>query len=81
MVPSAMSAMKSGDFQAGFPCPGRVPGRGSEPGGLACLHAGQPGEDVGEIGADVDPKAAAVLHEGVEDGAFAAGFFVSGSPR
>jgi len=37
----------------------------------------RPGEDVGEIGADVNPEAAAVFHDGVEDGAFAAGFLVA----
>ena len=41
------------------------------------MHGRQPGEDVGEISADVEPEAAAVLHDGVGDGAFAAGVFVA----
>lgn len=72
-----MSAMRSGDFRSFLPGAGFLPVRRGEAGGIAGFHAGQAGEDVGEVGADIDPQQAAVFNDGVEDGAFSAGFAVA----
>jgi len=40
-----------------------------EAGGLAGIHGGQAGEHVGKVFLGIDSKTAAVLNDGVEDGA------------
>lgn len=55
-------------FSAGFEPVGR-----GEAGGFARFHGGQTGEDVFEVFPRVDPQAAAVLDEGVDDGGFFSG--------
>lgn len=73
-----MSAMKSGGLRDALfgPVPVPVHRRGS--GVFPRAHGGQAGEDAGEVNANVCAEAAAVPADGVEDGAFAAGFSVSG---
>lgn len=44
---------------------------------LACLHPGQARKNVGEVFTNINFQAAAVFHNGVEDGAFATGLAVS----
>jgi len=68
-----MTAMLSGDFAACLSFSGSEPVGGREAGGLAGFHGWQTGEDVFEVFPRVDPHAAAVLDEGVDDGGFFAG--------
>jgi hypothetical protein len=77
IVLTPMSAMMSGDFGGGVCAAGFFPVRGGEAGSIAGFHAGKSGEHVGEVVADIDPLDAAVLYDGVEDGAFPAGFSVA----
>ena len=58
-----------------FSATGFLPFGGSELLGVFGLHAGQAGEDVGEVFFGVDAEAAAVLDDGVEYCAFFSGFF------
>ena len=44
---------------------------------LACLHPRQARKNVGEVFTNINFQAAAVFHDGVEDGAFAPGLAVS----
>ena len=63
----------SGDFTAARP---ESVGRGQGDGVLG-QHSGQAGEHIGEVFLGIDAQAAAVFHDGVEDGAFLTGFFVA----
>ena len=74
---TSMTLMKSGHHPlrlavAGFESVGWGQGDGA-----FGQHVGQAGEDVGEIFLGVDAEAAAVFDDGVEDGAFFAGFLVA----
>ena len=68
-----MTATLSGDLALGAAAAGCEPVGWGEAGGGAGQHAGQAGEDVFEVVTRVDPEAAAVFDEGVEDGGFLAG--------
>ena len=65
--------MESGCGASGFSTADFEPVGGGEAGGFAGHHAGQTGEDVFEVVTRIDPEAAAVLDEGVEDGGLPAG--------
>jgi len=77
IVRRSMTLMKSGCPTNAFPTAGFEPvGRGQGDGFFG-QHAGQAGENVGEVFLGVDAQAAAVFHDGVEDGAFLTGFFIA----
>jgi hypothetical protein len=68
-----MTLMKSGHLANRLAVARLEPvGRG-EAGGFAGQHGGQAGEHVGEVFLGIDSQTAAVLHDGVEDGALLAG--------
>ena len=48
---------------------------------LVCLHPGQARKNLGEVFTNINFQAAAVLHKGVEDGAFAPGLAGSNEPK
>ena len=69
MLAASMTAMKSGRHTTRFTAASPQPvGRG-EAGSVASFHGGQPGEHVGKVFLGIDTQAAAVFHDGVEDGA------------
>ena len=72
-----MTLMKSGHPAKRFPTADLEPvGRGQRDGVLG-QHAGQAGEHVGEVFLGIDAKAAAVFHDGVEDGALLTGHLIA----
>ena len=69
--------MKSGYHTDRFPAASPQPvGRG-EAGGLAGHHRWQPGEHVRNVFLGIDAQAAAVFHDGVEDGALLARLLIA----
>ena len=72
-----MTPMKSGHLANQFAAARLEPvGRG-ETGGLAGQHGGQAGEHVGEVFLGIDSQAAAVFHDGVENGALLTGLHIA----
>ncbi len=77
MVCGSMTLMKSGGHAIRFPAAGFEPvGRGLRD-GVFGQHAGQAGEHVREVFLGIDSQAAAVFHDGVEDGTFLPGYFIA----
>jgi hypothetical protein len=72
-----MTAMRSRRFFRCFLLASLLPVCGCEVSGVAGLHGGQPGQDVGEVVANVDFVTAAVFYYGIKDGTFAPGLVVS----
>jgi len=73
IVPGSITAMFSGGLVLSYSSAGFEPVGWGEAGGFARFHGGQTGEDVLEVFSRVDPQAAAVLDEGVDDGGFFSG--------
>ena len=72
-----MTLMKSGCHTLRLPAAGFEPvGRG-QPDGVFGQHPGQAGEHVGEVFLGIDAQAAAVLHDGEEDGALLPGHLIA----
>ena len=72
-----MTLMRSGDHLLHFSVPGVEPGGWCQTDCFAGFQPRQGRQDVSEVFAHVDFKAAAILHDGIEDSAFAPGFAVS----
>ena len=72
-----MTTMKSGRHTSRFAVARLEPVGRSEAGGLTGQHGGQAGEHVGEVFLGIDAQAAAVFHDGVEDGALLAGHLIA----
>ena len=72
-----MTFIKSGRFPNFLAVAGFEPVGGRQGDCVFGQHAGQAGEDVGEVFLGVDAEAAAVFYKGVEDGAFLTGFFIA----
>ena len=77
ILAASMSAMDSGGLFGRVPAAGFEPVGGGERDGILGLHRRKAGEHVLEVFLAVDPEAAAVFHDGVEDGGFFAGLFVA----
>ena len=73
----SMTDMMLGGFVIFLSAAGFLPVGGGEFARVFGEHTWQPGEDVCQVFFGVDPQAAAVLDDGVEDGAFVSGFFVA----
>ena len=69
--------MKSGCHALRLAAAGFEPVGWGQDFGIFRQHAGQAGENVGEVFLGVDAQAAAVFYDGVEDGAFLTGFFIA----
>ena len=63
-----MTAMLSGNHTSRLAAACLEPVGRDEAGGFAGFHSGQAGEHVGKVFLGIDAQAAAVLHDGVEDG-------------
>jgi hypothetical protein len=72
-----MTLMKSGCHATLFPVAGFEPVGWGQGDGILGQHAGQAGENVGEVFLGVDAQAAAVFHDCVEDGALLTGLLVA----
>ncbi len=72
-----MTSMKLGTGAVGFAVAGFLPVGGSQLNRVFGPHAGQAGQYVCQVFFGVDAQAAAVLDDGIEDGAFLPGFFTS----
>ena len=77
IVCRSMTLMKSGCLSNLFSAASFEPVGWGQGFSLFGQHAGQAGENVGEVFLGVDAQAAAVFHDGVEDGAFLAGLLVA----
>ena len=64
-----MTAMRSGYHTKRLAAACLEPVGRDEAGGLAGFHGRQAGEHVGKVFLGIDTQAAAVFHDGVEDGA------------
>ncbi len=72
-----MTLMKLSALSSRLPVAGFEPVGWGEARGLAGHHGGQTGEYVGEVFFGIDAEAAAVFHDGVEDGAFLTGLLIA----
>ena len=69
--------MKSGHHPLRFSTAGFEPGCWGQGDGVFGQHAGQAGEHIGEVFLGIDAQAAAVFHDGVEDGALPTGLLIA----
>lgn len=72
-----MTLMKLSALSSGLPAAGFEPVGWGEARGLTGHHAGQTGEHVGEVFFGINPEAAAVFYNGVEDGALLTGLLIA----
>ena len=72
-----MTLMKSGHLPNRFPVAGFEPVGWGQRDGVLGQHSGQAGEHIGEILLGIDPEAAAVFYNGVEDGALLTRHFIA----